>query len=130
MQTSPTEPGRHTDLQMASVLFMHIVGYSLEPMEKQSSLLQELQTIVRATSEFSRAVDRNSLISLPTGDGMALVFFESPTIAVECALSVSRALVAKPELKLRIGVHTGPVYRLADINANMNVAGGGINMAQ
>jgi class 3 adenylate cyclase len=115
---------------MASVLFMDIVGYSLEPMEKQSSLLQELQTIVRATSEFGRAVEGNRLISLPTGDGMALVFFESPTVAVECALSVSRALAAKPELKLRIGVHTGPVYRLADINANLNVAGGGINMAQ
>src|SRR3954452_24680035 len=90
-------------LEMASVLFMDIVGYSLEPMEKQSSLLQELQTIVRATTEFGRAVQAGRLLSLPTGDGMALVFFESPTVAVECALSVSGALAAKPELKVRIG---------------------------
>src|SRR5689334_22641734 len=130
MQPSPMQPRPEADLEMASVLFMDIVGYSLETMERQSLLLQQLQTVVRDTDEFKRAVERNHLISLPTGDGMALVFFENPTVPVECALSVCRALAKYPDLKLRIGVHTGPVYRVADINANMNVAGGGINMAQ
>src|SRR3954452_10259948 len=117
-------------LEMASVLFMDIVGYSLEPMERQSSLLQQLQSVVRATPEFQNAQERNALISLPTGDGMALVFFLNPTVPVECALNVARALKQNPAIRLRMGVHAGPVYRIADINANLNVAGGGINLAQ
>jgi class 3 adenylate cyclase len=128
---SPGESGSSAArLEMASVLFMDIVGYSLESMEQQSSLLGELQNIVKGTVEFQRAQQRNLLISLPTGDGMALVFFDNPLIPVECAVSVCTALKNRPGLKLRMGVHTGPVYRIADINANMNVAGGGINMAQ
>ena len=123
-------PPAGAELDMASVLFMDIVGYSLESMEQQSGLLSELQNIVRGTAEFQRSQQRKSLISLPTGDGMALVFFENPVVPVECALNVCRALKSHPDLKLRMGIHTGPVYRIADINANMNVAGGGINMAQ
>ena len=117
-------------LEMASVLFMDIVSYSLEPMERQSSMLADLQHIVRETTEFQRAYQCNQIISLPTGDGIALVFFDTPLVPVECALQVARSLRSHPELKLRMGVHTGPVYRINDINANMNVAGGGINMAQ
>lgn len=123
-------PSPGAQLDMASVLFMDIVGYSLESMERQSTLLNELQNIVRATGEFQRAQERKTLLSLPTGDGMALVFFENPVVPVECAINVCRALKNHPELKLRMGIHTGPVYRIADINANTNVAGGGINMAQ
>ena len=118
------------NLEMASVLFMDIAGYSLEPMERQSELLCTLQAVVRGTPEFARYQERNELISLPTGDGMALVFFSNPTVPVECALKICKALKSYPQIRLRMGVHTGPVYRIADINANMNVAGGGINIAQ
>src|SRR5689334_9781736 len=117
-------------LEMASVLFMDIVSYSLEPMERQSSLLHDLQQIVRGTAEFQEAQLANHLISLPTGDGMALVFFTNTTIPVNCAINDCKEVTKNPNLKLRIGVHTGPVYRIADINASMNVAGGGINLAQ
>jgi class 3 adenylate cyclase/tetratricopeptide (TPR) repeat protein len=109
---------------------MDIVAYSMLPMDQQQGRLFDLQDAVRKTPEFIRAQRDDQLIRLPTGDGMALVFFGDPEAPVRCALELSRALRQHPEIKLRMGIHTGPVYRVADINANRNVAGGGINMAQ
>jgi eukaryotic-like serine/threonine-protein kinase len=117
-------------LEIAHVLFMDIVGYSKLPMDQQRTLLSELQEAVRNTEAFASAQRTEKLISLPTGDGMALVFFGDPEFPVRCAMQLSRALREHPEIKLRMGIHTGPVYRVADINAASNVAGGGINMAQ
>jgi class 3 adenylate cyclase/tetratricopeptide (TPR) repeat protein len=121
-------PG-HT-IEIAHVLFTDIVGYSKLPMDEQEQLLMQLQDSVRHTSEFARAETADELIRLPTGDGMALVFFRDAEAPVRCALELSRALGNHPNLKLRMGIHSGPVYRVADINANRNVAGGGINIAQ
>jgi eukaryotic-like serine/threonine-protein kinase len=109
---------------------MDIVGYSKLPIDEQEKLLLHLQDAVRQTSEFSRAQSSNELIRLPTGDGMALVFFRDAESPVRCALELSRSLRSQPALELRMGIHSGPVYRVADINANQNVAGGGINVAQ
>ncbi len=109
---------------------MDIVGYSRLAMDRQRHFLRDLQKTVSSTSEFVRAQANNQLISLPTGDGMALVFFADAEAPVRCALELSRALRNEPEIKLRMGVHSGPVYRVADINANRNVTGGGINVAQ
>ena len=117
-------------LEMAYVLFMDLVDYSKLPMDQQTSRIQQLQAVVRETPEFRDASTNDRLISLPTGDGMALVFFQNPVTPVQCATGISRALRQRPELRLRMGVHTGPVYRIADINANNNVTGGGINLAQ
>jgi len=112
------------------VLFMDIVGYSKLPMDRQEAVLRTLQAVVSATSEFLQAQANQQMIRLPTGDGMALVFFGDAEAAMRCALEVSRALKSHPEILLRMGLHSGPVYRVADINANQNVAGGGINIAQ
>ena len=117
-------------LAMAHVLFMDIVAYSKLPIDQQQKLLTELQEAVRNTRAFTRAHNDGKLISLPTGDGMALVFFDDPELPVRCAVQLSRTLRQHPEVKLRMGIHTGPVYRMADINAVRNVAGGGINIAQ
>jgi class 3 adenylate cyclase len=118
-------------LEMAHVLFLDIVGFSSLPMSEEREILRDLQQAVLATSEFARARLTNQLISLPTGDGMALVFFGDLEAPVRCALELSRSLAnAVPRISLRMGVHTGPVYRVADINFNSNVAGGGINIAQ
>jgi tetratricopeptide (TPR) repeat protein/class 3 adenylate cyclase len=117
-------------LEMAHVLFMDIVAYSTLPMDEQQGILDELQQAVRGVAAVARAQAEDKLICLPTGDGMALVFFGDPEFPVECALDLGRALRQHPEIKLRMGIHTGPVYRVADINAARNVAGGGINMAQ
>jgi serine/threonine protein kinase/tetratricopeptide (TPR) repeat protein/TolB-like protein len=130
-QSAPTpEPSGPLPLEIAHVLFMDIVAYSKLPMDQQRHLLEELQKTVRGTLEFARAKSVDKLISLPSGDGMALVFFGDPEAPCRCALEVSRALRNNSETKLRMGIHTGPVYRVADINANRNVAGGGINVAQ
>ena len=109
---------------------MDIVGYSKLPMDLQRTLLSELQEAVRNTEAFASAQRTEKLISLPTGDGMALVFFGDPEFPVRCAMQLSRTLREHPEIKLRMGIHTGPVYRVADINAVSNIAGGGINIAQ
>jgi class 3 adenylate cyclase/tetratricopeptide (TPR) repeat protein len=115
---------------MAHVLFMDIVAYSALHMDRQQQLLHDLQEAVRNTSAFNRAQAEDQLIRLPTGDGMALVFFRDPEAPVRCALELTKILRDHAEIKLRMGIHTGPVYRVADINANRNVAGGGINIAQ
>ena len=115
---------------MAHVLFMDIVAYSRLPMDEQHEVLLHLQEAVRETQDFVRAQSSDQLIRLPTGDGMALVFLGDVEAPVRCALELSHILRRWPEMKLRMGVHTGPVYRVEDINAARNVAGGGINIAQ
>jgi eukaryotic-like serine/threonine-protein kinase len=117
-------------LEMAHVLFVDIVAYSTLPMDRQQRLLADLQELVRGTAEFVRAEAEDQLIRLPTGDGMALVFFRDPEAPVRCAVELAKSLRNHPDIKLRMGIHTGPVYRVADINANRNVAGGGVNIAR
>ncbi|MBZ5609831.1 MAG: tetratricopeptide repeat protein [Acidobacteriia bacterium] len=126
---APTNSQQPDGLELAHVLYMDLVAFSTWPMEEQRQGLQELQKIVRNTSQMRAGEGDSNLIRLPTGDGMALVFFGDPVPCVECALEISAGLKNSP-LKLRMGIHTGPVYRVADINTNLNVAGGGINMAQ
>ncbi len=115
---------------MASVLFTDIVGFSRNSLEKQMMLLDHLQQIVRDTKEYQQAEKSGGLIKLPTGDGMALVFFHDPVAPVRCAIEIQNVLKAHPGLPLRTGIHTGPVYRQSDIKDNINVVGGGINIAQ
>jgi eukaryotic-like serine/threonine-protein kinase len=124
--SSALEPPR---LELAHVLFMDLVSFSTMPMEEQRQSLHNLQEIVRQTPQLRDGERDSGLIRLPTGDGMALVFFGAPIACVQCALDVSARLKDSP-LKLRMGVNTGPVYRVADINTNLNAAGGGINTAQ
>src|SRR5712691_7465112 len=127
---APLDQSQIPNLEMAHVLFMDIVAYSKLPMDEQQKVLRLLQESVRGTQEFARAQAKDELIRLPTGDGMALVFFTDPEAPVRCALELSHTLRDHPEIPLRMGIHSGPVYRVADINANRNVAGGGTNIAQ
>ncbi len=117
-------------LVTAHVLFLDVVGYSLLPIERQRDYLEQLQQIVRDAPSFRKAEENRDLVKLPTGDGMALAFFADPAAPAQCAFEVAAALQTRPHLKLRMGIHSGPVYRMADVNANTNVAGGGINVAQ
>lgn len=117
-------------LEMAYVLFMDIVGYSRMATDVQQETLRRLQRSVRSGNEFQRAQEQQRLISLPTGDGMALAFFTDPESCVRCAVETTRALKDQEGIPLRMGMHAGPVFRVADINANQNVAGEGINIAQ
>ena len=117
-------------MKLAHVLFMDIVGYSKLPIDEQMSALHVLQELVHASVEVVRAQATDQLTSIPTGDGMALVFFNDPTAPVECALELAKALKSHPELPLRMGVHSGPVNQIIDVNNRINVAGAGINMAQ
>jgi len=117
-------------LETGYVLFMDIVGYSRSATDDQKQVVAELNDIVRQTEPFRRADADGQLVSLPTGDGLALVFFGPNLLpAVNCAFEIARALKTT-SIQLRMGLHSGPVYRLADINRNLNVAGGGINFAQ
>jgi class 3 adenylate cyclase len=116
--------------EMAHVLFLDIVGYSLQPIDQQTALLSLLQEIVRQSTEFIRARDNSELISLPTGDGMALVFLRDPLSPVKCALEISGSIRQHAEVRVRMGIHTGPVQRHADIREEVNLVGGGINVAQ
>src|SRR5262245_10314608 len=98
-------------VEVAHVLFLDIVGYSKLSMELQRKLLKQLQETVRATPDFCRARSANKLISLPTGDGMALVFFGDPEAPCRCALEIGHRTRNEPHLQLRMGIHMGPVYQ-------------------
>jgi TolB-like protein/Tfp pilus assembly protein PilF len=117
-------------LEIAHVLFMDIVGYSKLLIDEQSEALQELNQLVRRTEAARAAEAAGELIILPTGDGMALVFTGSVEDPVECALQVSQALRAQPSLPVRMGIHSGPVHHVSDVNQRENIAGAGINIAQ
>jgi len=127
--SSESDSGLRT-LEMAHVLFMDVVEYSRMATDVQRSAIEVLQGLVRDSPEFQRATAAGRLVRLPTGDGMALVFFQDPSSPVQCALELSEALRNHPDVRVRMGINSGPVYRVADINTNANVSGGGINMAQ
>src|SRR5438105_6983111 len=117
-------------LEIGHVLFIDIVGYSKLLTDEQSEALQELNQIVRNTEAVREAEAAGHLIILPTGDGMALVFTGSVEGPAECALEVSQALRAQPSLPVRMGIHSGPVNQVTDVNDKTNIAGAGINVAQ
>ena len=117
-------------LEIGNVLFMDIVGYSRLLTNEQCELLQQLNQIVRATAQFRRAEAANELIRLPTGDGMALIFLRSAEAPVECALEIGKAARTSPRLAVRMGIHSGPVNQVMDVNDRSNFAGAGINVAQ
>src|SRR6266480_1921716 len=124
-----TEVKKEIQIEIAHVLFIDIVGYSKLLINEQHELLQELNQIVRATEAFRVAEAAGKLIRLPTGDGMALAFATTPEAPVQCALEISKALKSHPELRVRMGIHSGPVSGLSDVNDRSNIAGAGINMA-
>src|SRR5256886_2005682 len=126
----PDEQKTQLRLEIAHVLFMDIVGYSKLLIDEQSEALHELNQIVRKTEAARAAEAVGQLIILPTGDGMALVFTGSVEDPVECALQISHALRAQPSLPVRMGIHSGPVHHVADVNQRENIAGAGINIAQ
>src|SRR2546428_8878686 len=125
-----TELEPDLQLEIAHVLFVDIVGYSKLLINAQRESLRELNQIFRNTDAFRVAEAAEKLISLPTGDGMALAFTSTPDAPVRCALQASKALLGHPELKIRMGVHSGPVSGMTDLNDRSNVAGAGINIAQ
>jgi TolB-like protein/class 3 adenylate cyclase/Tfp pilus assembly protein PilF len=117
-------------LETAHVLFIDVVGYSKLLVNEQRELVKELTQVVRKTLQFRKSEAAGKLIRIPVGDGMALVFFQSPEEPVRCAIEISKTLQNHPNIRLRMGVHSGPVDQMKDVNDRSNVAGVGINIAQ
>jgi TolB-like protein/tetratricopeptide (TPR) repeat protein/class 3 adenylate cyclase len=117
-------------LEIAHVLFIDIVGYSKLSINEQRASIDELTQAVRTSEQFQKAEAAARLIKIPTGDGMALVFYKSPEEPVECALEISRRLKEHPKIQLRMGVHSGPISGVIDVNGQANLAGAGLNTAQ
>src|SRR5438445_9688139 len=126
----PSEIKREVTLEIVHVLFLDIVGYSKRLTDEQQALIDQLNQVVRNSAVFQKAEGADRLIKIPTGDGMALIFYNSPEQPVECALEISRELKGFPELLVRMGVHSGPVSAVTDLNDRTNAAGIGINVAQ
>jgi TolB-like protein/class 3 adenylate cyclase/Tfp pilus assembly protein PilF len=129
-QHTSAGPKQDLQLEIAHLLLIDVVGYSKLLVNEQIDLLRELNHIVRNTNRFRAAEAAGKLIRLPTGDGMALLFFNSPEEPVQCALEISQALRDFPHIQLRMGVHSGPINQITDVNDRSNVAGAGINVAQ
>src|SRR5436190_10504949 len=117
-------------LEIAHVLFVDVVGYSRLLVNEQREVVQQLNEIVRAAPQFRQSSAAGKLIRIASGDGMALVFFQSPEEPVHCAMEIAKALKNYPHVRLRMGVHSGPVDQVTDVNDQTNVAGVGINFAQ
>src|SRR5712692_4644899 len=117
-------------LEIAHVLFIDVVGYSKLLINEQREVVQRLNQVVRKTPQFRKSEATGKLIRIPVGDGMALVFFQTPEEPVQCAMEIARALKKHPRIRLRMGVHSGPVDQVKDVNDRLNVAGTGINIAQ
>src|SRR2546430_3957353 len=126
----PAETKRNLQLEIGHVLFIDMVGYSQLSNNEQSKLLSELNAVVRGAESFRLAEAEGTLVRLPTGDGMALIFSHSPEEPARCALEISQGLRTHPELRVRMGIHSGPVSQVADVNERANIAGAGRNIAQ
>jgi class 3 adenylate cyclase len=118
------------ELEIAHVLFLDIVGYSKLSVNEQHARVDELNQIVRGSEQFQKAEGANRILKIPTGDGMALVFYRSPEEPAQCAFEIGRALKNNQRLHVRMGIHSGPVSGVVDVNERTNVAGAGINLAQ
>jgi TolB-like protein/Tfp pilus assembly protein PilF len=117
-------------LEIAHVLFIDVVGYSKLLVNEQREVVDQLTRIVRKTPQFRKSEAAGKLIRIPIGDGMALVFFQTPEEPVQCAMEIARAVKNDPRIRLRMGVHSGPVDQVRDVNDRTNVAGAGMNVAQ
>jgi adenylate cyclase len=129
-QVMSDETASDVKFEIGHVLFVDIVGYSKLLIHEQSACVQKLREIVRATEEFREGEAEGTLMRLPTGDGGALVFRTTPEAPVACALEIARALRNHPDLRVRMGIHSGPVKEVTDLNEQINMAGAGINLAQ
>src|SRR5437764_1502884 len=126
----PAEVKKEIQLEIAHVLFIDVVGYSKFSINEQGVMVDELTKVVRSSDQYQKAEAAGRLIKIPTGDGMGLVFHTSPEAPAQCAVEISRALKEHPRLHLRMGVHSGPVSGVIDVNERANVAGAGLNIAQ
>ena len=124
------EQSSDVKFEIGHVLFIDIVGYSKLLITEQSNMLEKLKEMVRGTEQFRIAKAESKLLALPTGDGGALVFRNSPEAAVLCAMEISQQLKKYPQLRVRMGIHSGPVNEVIDVNGQRNLAGGGINIAE
>src|SRR6266480_556340 len=124
------ETKKEIGLEIGHVLFIDIVGYSKLLINEQSEQMQKLREIVRGTEQFRIAEAEGKLVRLPTGDGAALVFRTNVEAPALCALEISKELKNHPELHVRMGIHSGPVNEVVDLNEQANIAGAGINIAQ
>src|SRR6185437_9503798 len=124
------EVKKQIQLEIAHVLFIDVVGYSKLSINKQHAAVEELNQVVRASEQFQKAEAAGRLLKIATGDGMALVFYTSPEAPAQCAVEISRMHKDHPRLQLRMGIHSGPVSGVVDVNNRPNLAGAGLNMAQ
>src|SRR5947209_8210080 len=124
------EVKKEIELEIAHVLFLDIVGYSKLSVNEQHARVDELNRIVRLSEQFQKAEAANRILKIPTGDGMALVFYKSPEEPAQCAFEINRALKDNQRLQVRMGIHSGPISGVVDVNERTNVAGAGINLAQ
>ena len=124
------EVKKEIELEIAHVLFVDIVGYSKLSVNEQHARVEELNEIVRLSEQFRKAETASRLLKIPTGDGMAVVFYKSPEEPAQCAVEISRALKGNARLQVRMGIHSGPVSGVVDVTERTNVAGAGVNMAR
>src|SRR5437667_7517825 len=126
----PAEVKKEIELEIAHVLFLDIVGYSKLSINDQHAAVEELNQLVRASAQLQRGEAAGRLLKITTGDGMALVFYTSPEAPAQCAVEVSRSRKEHPRIQLRMGIHSGPVSGVIDVNNRPNLAGAGLNLAQ
>src|SRR5215469_10702742 len=125
---APPEPD--LQLEIGHVLLVDMVGYSKLLITEQRERLQTFNEIVRNAAQFRSSDVNGMLVRIPTGDGMALIFRDNVEAPLRCAVEISQAVKTHPEIHLRMGIHSGPVSEVRDVNERTNIAGAGIDFAQ
>src|SRR5436853_7538911 len=124
------EGKKEIQLEIGHVLFIDLVGYSKFSINDQHAAVEQLNRVVRASEQFQETETASRLLKIPTGDGLALIVYSTPEAPVQCALEISRSLKRYPQLQVRMGIHSGPVSVVMDVNERANLAGAGMNIAQ
>lgn len=119
--------GNQGAVRTGHVLFLDLVGSSVLPLEDQMRLVGDLLDRIRASPVYRDALSADNVLSIPSGDGVALVFFDNPETVSDCAKDIAGLLHG---IAVRMGIHSGAVGLVDDIRGGATVVGEGINGAK
>ena len=124
-------------MSAAAIVFADIVGFSRKPSGEQRHLIEELtsEVVHELRVLLNPPMEAPSVLAMPTGDGMALAFLHKPNQVWNRATLLRLIFrlhkwANERSTALRIGIHTGAVQLVTDINGRPNVAGDTVNLAQ
>lgn len=123
-------PEPEQDLEIARILCVQIVKFSSLPINEQTTGLPDRAAMMNGASAIQTARRNQQLMGMASDDGMSLAFFGNPETPLRSGIAITAAAKQMPHLRLRMGIHSSPVFRMCDLQGKENVAAGGMTAAQ